>query len=58
MKDGHVTRGRTGEMETGFAVTGEGKNHFEVVVVDGSIRKYISNEIEWEVNIRTSGVLL
>jgi len=43
MKDGHVTRGRTGEMETGFAVTGEGKNHFEVVVVDGSIRKYISN---------------
>ena len=43
MKDGHVKRGRTGEMETGFAVTGEGKNHFEVVVVDGSIRKYISN---------------
>ena len=35
MKDGLVTRGRTGELETGFEVTGEGKNHFEVLVIDG-----------------------
>jgi hypothetical protein len=49
MKDGHVTRGRTGELETGFEVTGEGKNRFEVVVVDWSIMKHIPKETVWEV---------
>jgi hypothetical protein len=49
MKDGLVTRGRTGELETRFEVTGGGKNHFEVVVVDGSIIKYILKKIDLEV---------
>jgi hypothetical protein len=30
-------------------VTREGKNQFEVVVVDGIIIKYVLKEIEWEV---------
>ena len=44
-----MTRERTRELETGFEVAGESKNHFEVVVVDGSIIKYILKDIDLEV---------